>query len=84
MNNIYVTEYKGENQFKGKSHFVIVIAASNSEIAKTYIKEKIGIDVEPTWLMNASYPTIYIQDGSKPADIQAKILYNGNFHVFNK
>jgi len=65
----------------GKSHFVIVVAASSIEIARNHVKEKIGIDVEPTWLMGAVYPTIYVSNGSVPQYIQAKILYNGNMHI---
>ena len=82
-NKIYTLEYKGENQFKGTSHFVVVVAASSIEVAKVYVKDKIGIDVEPTWLMSAVYPTIYMSDGSIPRKIQAKILYNGHFHTIS-
>lgn len=80
-NKIYTLEYKGKNQFKGTSHFVIVVAASSIEVAKKYVKIMIGIDVEPIWLMSAGYPTIYMSDGSVPRKIQAKILYNGHFHT---
>ena len=81
MNKIYIIEYKGKNKLGGFSHFVITVAASDSKTAKRYVEEKIGItNVEPVWLMNSSYPTIYISDGSKPKEIQAKILYNGSFH----
>ena len=83
-NKIYTLEYKGDNLFKGKSHYVVIVAASSIEVAKSYVKDKVGIDVEPTWLMNAVYPTIYVSDGSVPNDIQAKILYNGTFHTFEK
>ena len=83
-NKIYVSEYKGDNDFKGKSHFVIVVAAINSDVARKYVKEMIGFDVEPTWLMNAGYPTIYNCDGSKPCqpENQVKILSNNCFHTF--
>ena len=66
-NKIYVSEYKGLDSFGYKSHFVIVVVASDKTVAKEYIKEKIGIDVEPVWLMGAVHPTLYIQDGSKPS-----------------
>ena len=79
-NKVYTLEYKGESGF-GKTHRVIVVAASSIEVAKTHTKNQIGIDVEPTWLMNAAYPTIYVSDGSVPKTIQAKILYNGSFSV---
>jgi hypothetical protein len=83
-NKIYTLEYKGKNSFDGKSHFVIVIAASSIEVAKEYVKNQIGIDVEPTWLMSAVYPTIWSSARSVPLTIQAKILYNGSFHVSKK
>lgn len=80
-NKIFAIEYKGENPFGGISHFVIVVASSSREIARQYVKEKIGIDAEPIWLMNATYPTIYTSDGSVPANVQATILYNGSSHT---
>jgi hypothetical protein len=80
-NKIFVSEYKGENQFKGKSHFVIIIAASSSEIAEAYIKEKIGINIKPTLLLNAEYPTIYTSNGSRPEANQAKILFNSSLNT---
>jgi len=80
VNKIYTSEYKGDNMISGTSHFVIVVAASSPAVAQKYVKDKIGIDVQPTWLMNATYPTIYVSDGSIPEPIQAKILYNGNCH----
>lgn len=80
-NKIYTLEFKGSNSFNGMSHFVIVVAASSIEVAKKHTKKLIGFDAEPTWLMNAAYPTIYVRDGSIPKDTQVKILYNGSFHV---
>lgn len=83
MNNkIYVIEYKGPNYFDGNSHFVIVVAAENASLAQEYVKNKIGINLEPVLLLNAAYPTIYTQDGNSPEPIQAKILYNGNCHFY--
>lgn len=82
QNKIYVVEYKGDNALGGTSYFVIVIAASSILIAREHVKEQIGIDVQPVWLMNATYPIIYVSDGSIPKKIQAKILYNGNCHFF--
>lgn len=83
-NKIYVIEYKGDNDYNGKSHFSIVVAASDSQTAREYVKEKIGIDDEPTWLMNAVYPTIYTSNGNQQLNIQAKILSNHNFHIYNQ
>lgn len=80
-NKIYVSEYKGETDFGYQSHFIIITAASSSQVAREYVNNMIGFDVEPTWLMNAAYPTIYISDGSKPHPIQVKILSNNNFHI---
>jgi hypothetical protein len=79
-NNIYVVEHHAEGMFNTRSHFVIVIAASSIEVAKKFVKEKIGIDAQPTLLSNAKYPTIYVSNGSVPEPIQPKILYNGNCH----
>jgi hypothetical protein len=79
-NKIYVSEYNGENGMFGNVHFVIVVAASSLEVAKSHVKEKIGIDIEPTWLMNGVHPTIYVSNGSVSQEIQAKILFNGNAH----
>jgi|688.fasta_scaffold00478_86 hypothetical protein len=82
MNKIYVSEYKGEGSFPDyKSHFVIVTAADSIETCREWVKDIIGIDVEPTWLMNSEYPTLYTSDSYKPLPKQAKILYNGNFHL---
>jgi len=81
-NKIYVCEYKGPNDFDGQSHFVIVVAASDMQTARDFVKETIGIDEYPVWLMNAGYPTIYNSNGSKPLDRQAKILSNCNFHTY--
>lgn len=74
-NKIYVLEYTGD-EFLGKAFRVVVVAASSVEVAKDYVKKRVGIDSEPTWLMNGAYPTIWTSDGEKPHPIQAKILYN--------
>lgn len=81
-NKIYTCEYSGDNCFDGKSHFLIVVAASSSEVAKAHVKERIGFDCVPTWLMNAVYPTIYTSNGTKPEDVQVKILSNNTFHTY--
>ena len=82
MNNIYISEYKGEGGFPDlMSHFVIVSAADSIETCRKEVKNLIGIDVQPTWLMNSSYTNIYTSDGSKLENIQFKILYNGNYHL---
>jgi len=80
-NKIYISEWAGKNSFNGTSHFVITIAASSMEVAQEYIKEQIGIDVQPVWTMGGVYPTIWGSTGKHPKDIQAKILYNGTFHT---
>ncbi len=81
-NKIYVSEYKGESSFEGKSHFVIVVAASDYKTAREYVNKLIGIDVDLRWLMNGQFPTIYTINGARPIPIQAKILYNGNYHTW--
>lgn len=75
-NKIFVVEYTGSSMI-GNTYRQVVIAASNKQVAQKHVKNIIGIDVEPIWLMNATYPTIYVGDGSVPKEIQAKILYNG-------
>lgn len=81
-NKIYVSEYTGDNPLGGKSHFVIVTAASDSDTAQKYVKEKIGFDAAPIWLMSVTYPTIYASNGSVPENIQAKILSNSSYHSY--
>jgi len=83
-NKIYVCEYKGDNCFNGESHFVVIVAASDSETAKKHVKEKIGFDCEPLWLMNAGYPTIYNTFGRTPLNVQVQILSNHTFHTYGK
>ena len=80
-NKIYVSDYKGPNSFGGQCHFSVVVAASDINTVKQHVKEKIGIDVDPIWLMNAVYPTIYVSNGSVPKSVQAKILANNSFHT---
>ena len=81
-NKIFVCEYKGDNDFKnGKSHFVIIVAASSRELAKKHVKEMIGFDSEPVMLMNAVYPTIWTSNGLYPLKEQVKILSNNHFHT---
>lgn len=83
MNKIFVSEYKGPNHSNGYCHFVVVVAAEDKETAKKHIFNKLSLDVEPVWLMNAKYPIIYTQDGILVEPVQAKILYNGNAHFKN-
>lgn len=79
-NKIYVSTHTHINYFEETSSFTIVVAASSKEVAREHVKKIIGFDAEPTWLMNAKYPTIYVSDGSVPHPIQAKILSNNTFH----
>jgi len=79
-NKIYVCEYTGPNAVNGQSHFVVIVAASSSEVAREHVKKLIGFDKEPLWLMNAVYPTIYNQTGSEPLEVQAIILSNHTQH----
>lgn len=74
-NKVYVSEFKGKNSMNSFSHLVIIIAASSTEVAKQYIWDKVGYKLEPVWLMNTVYPTIWDQSGRNPEPIQAKILY---------
>ena len=80
-NKIYVCEFSGDNNIMGTSHFVVIVAASDSEVAKKHVKERIGFDCEPLWLMNAVYPTIYDTFGRTPLNVQVKILSNNTFHT---
>ena len=82
-NKVYVSEYKGENPFGGESHFVIVVAAANAEVARAHVKKQVGIDVEPTWLMNAGHQEIFDGAGNRmPSELQVRILSNCNFHTY--
>ena len=79
-NKIYVCEHKGENTFTGGHyHYVVIVAAINRNTARQYVKEKIGFECEPVWLMDAVYPTIWTSDGSISASLQVKILSNNNY-----
>lgn len=78
-NKIYIIEYKKNLLITGESaRFVVVVAASSKEVATQYVKETIGTIecTTVTWIIGAEYPLIYVGDGSKPKEVQAKILYN--------
>lgn len=79
-NKIYTLEFQGENMIGGQSHIVVTVAASDKETAQDWVKKKTGVDVEPVCLMNAVYPTIYVQNGSVPEQVQAKILSLNTVH----
>jgi hypothetical protein len=79
-NKIYICEYTGLNSFDKMSHFVITVAASDAATAKQYVKEKIGFDSNPVWLMGAVHPTIWTSNGNIPAPVQVKILSNNRYH----
>jgi hypothetical protein len=79
-NKIYACEYTGENSFGEMSHFLIVIAALNEEIAKEWVKDTLNINCEVYWLMNGVYPTIYTHNGKDIKPIQAKILFTSSVH----
>jgi hypothetical protein len=53
---------------------VVIVAASDEETARKYVKDKIGMEGEVTWLM-AYYQKIYDRQGN-PKEIQAEILYS--------
>lgn len=81
-NKIYTLEFTVNSTFNTmKAHYVIVVAASSIELAKMHVKEQIGYETEPTWLMGAAYPTIYNSFGNEPLKEQVKILYNGSFRT---
>lgn len=80
-NKIFTLEYSGDSPIEGTAHLVIVIAASSSEVAKQYVKDRIGIEVEPMRLQNAVYPTIYDQTGRLTLPVQVKILSNSSFYT---
>ena len=67
------------NMFLGTVKQVVVIVAKDAQTAAQHLKEKInfdGVANDLTWLMDTNHPTLYDQTGSKPLDVQAKILYN--------
>lgn len=75
-NRIYTFEYSGQTGWGDECHKVVVVAASDMAVARTHVKDQIGIDVSPTWLMGAVFPKIYVSDGSVPKKVQVKILSN--------
>jgi hypothetical protein len=80
-NKIFIIE-GSEESVLGKHNLIVTVAASSSEVAREHVKELIGLDAEPTWLMNAGYLTIYRTEiGGRVTEkkIQAKILYNASF-----
>lgn len=82
-NKIYVSEYKGTSSFDGvEVHRVIVTVGSDIETVREHVKEKIGIDVPPMWLMNCTHPILYTSNGSKPLEKQVKILSNHHYHNY--
>lgn len=73
-----VKELKLSTETIKRKHIVIVVA-DNVETATQHLKDKLGFDGvlnELIWLMGCDHATMYIQDGSKPLDVQAKIMYN--------
>ena len=61
-----------------RKHFVIVVA-DTKETAAMYIKDKLNYKCDPNelvWLMDCNHPTIYNQTGTKPLEVQVKIMYN--------
>lgn len=78
-NKTFVLDIDKKSSFGNlRKHFVIVVADS-AETATQYLKEKLGFDGvsnDLTWLMGCNHPTINNQTGSKPLEVQAKILYN--------
>lgn len=62
-----------------KRKHIVLIAASDVETAAQYLKDKLGFDGnyrELVWLMNTNHTTMYDQTGTKPLNVQAKIIYN--------
>jgi hypothetical protein len=58
---------------------VVIVVADSAETAAMYLKEKLGFNGvanDLTWLMGCNHPTIYNQTGTKPLEVQAKIMYN--------
>jgi len=77
-NKTFVADFTYDHQF-GTTTQVIIVTASDKETACQYLKDKVGYKGEPNdliWLMDTNHPTIYDQTGSKPLEVQAKILYN--------
>jgi len=77
-NKIYVVERKGDS-FLGTSYYCVTVAGSDEITVRKHIKKQLGFEAIPVWI-NAYYPKIYTSDGSKPEEIQCKILYNGSCH----
>jgi len=70
------------NVFGSKYRTIIIIIADTKETATKYIKDNLGFDGDNLiWLMNCNHPTLYTQNGSKPLDVQAKIIYNSSVPI---
>jgi hypothetical protein len=78
-NKTYVAEYLREVGFKTKQTFkrTIIIAASDEDAAKAHLKVIVGSEPDDlTWLMDTNHINFYNHSGSKPLELQAKILYS--------
>ena len=77
-NKTFVLDIVKETAF-GKRKQVVIVVADNEETATQYLKDKLGfkgVSNELIWLMGCNHPTIYNQTGTKPLEVQAKIMYN--------
>jgi hypothetical protein len=78
-NKTFVLDITHESHFNITRKRVIIIVADSAETAAMYIKDKLNYNCDPNklvWLMDCNHPTIYNQTGTKPLEIQAKIMYN--------
>lgn len=78
-NKLYVVEETIE-VFDGLAHYVILVTASDIDLAKKYVKEKVGIEGSIT-PVSGRHSRLFNQTGESLLKEQVKILYNGSFHT---
>lgn len=83
-NKVFVLTCVYKSYFNsGLERLVLLIAAESVDVAESYFKSVYKIDETPdrvvdlacTWIMGASYQTIYEQNGENPKEVQASILF---------
>jgi len=79
-NKVFALDFLTNNYVKARN--IIIIAADSEETVTAYLYKRYSVKLtKMTWLMNSWHETIYVRNGSKPEEVQAKILYNTNFTI---
>ena len=77
-NKTFVLDTETDTEF-GKRKQIVIVVAKDAKTAAQHLKEKLGfqgVANDLTWLMDTNHITLYDQTGSKPLNVQAKIMYN--------